>query len=284
MLIVWYGIFITPGMKIFYPVLLVTFLLFFLQSCKKLLQYHPNEVRLEERDRNLNAKSIARLFAQPKKQSFRFAVTGDSQRFYDDLAALVEKVNTYDDISFLVLNGDITDFGLNREYKWVSRELQKLQVPFIGVIGNHDMLANGRLIYQQMFGPENFSFEYNGYKFIALNSNSREVGYNGSIPDTSWLREEVAEQNSQFQPGIFVFSHVPPTNEDFDPRLSAAYSSILTNSARVLFSIHGHQHGYSLAQPYGPPVQYLGAGSLHKRSFAIINVTPDSTHAEQVFF
>ena len=271
-------------MKIFYPLILFILFFLFLYSCKKLVQFHPNEVRLEESARNLNAKNILRLEAEPKKSTFRFAVIGDSQRFYDELADLVKKVNSYNDISFVLLNGDITDFALNREYKWINRELKKLNMPFIAVIGNHDMLANGRLIYQQMFGPENFSFEYNDYSFVCLNTNSREVGFNGSIPDTSWLRQEVDTKDAQAQKGIFVFSHVPPTNSDFDSRLSGPYSQILTNSNKVQYSIHGHQHNYSSGQPYGPPVNYLVAGSLNKRSFLLFSVNLDTTHVEQVTF
>ncbi len=250
-----------------------------------LLQHHPNEVRLEEEDRNLNAKNLLRLNAEPKKGAFRFAVIGDSQRFYDDLSDLVEKVNTYDDISFVLLNGDITDFGLNREYKWISRELRKLNIPFLAVIGNHDMLANGRVLYQQMFGPENFSFEYNDYKFVCINTNSREVGYNGTLPDTSWLREEVTQQTSRQEKGIFVFSHIPPTHGDFDPKLSGTYADILNNGIQVLYSIHGPQHSYSAGLPYGPPVNYIGVGSLNKRSFVIMNVDENNdTKVEQVLF
>ena len=268
---------------IFRTALILVFLLFF-HSCKKLQQYHPNEVRLEESERNLNEKNILRLNVEPKKASFRFVVMGDPQRFYDELADLVKKVNSYKDISFVLLNGDITDFGLNREYKWVLRELNKLSIPFIVVIGNHDMLANGRQVYQQMFGPENFSFEYNDYRFVCLNTNSREVGFNGSVPDTAWLKQEVNTGSAREPRGIFVFSHVPPTDADFDSRLSGSYSSILTNSNKVLYSIHAHQHHYSSGQPFGPPVNYLGVGSLEKRSVLLLSVHQDSTHVEQIPF
>ncbi len=271
-------------MKIFYPAALLVIFLSFLQSCKKLMQYHPNEVRLEEEHRNLNVKNIARLAAEPKKRAFRFAVIGDSQRFYDELGDVVQKINTYNDISFVVLDGDITDFGLNREYKWVSRELHKFNIPFLAVIGNHDMLGNGRVLYQQMFGPENFSFEYNDYKFVCLNTNSREVGFDGSLPDTSWLREQVTVENARLEKGIFVFAHVPPTNGDFDPSLSIPYSNILASGNHVLYSIHGHQHSYSSGQPFGPPVNYVGIGSLNKRSFLVINVNENTVEVEQVFF
>ncbi len=271
-------------MKRFCMYSLLSFAVVLHTSCKKLIQFHPNEVRLEEVDRNLNAKNLARLAAEPPKNSFRFAVIGDSQRFYDELADFVNYINRYDDISFVLLNGDITDFGLNREYNWISRELRKLKMPFLAVIGNHDMLANGRVIYQQMFGPENFSFDYNGTRFIGINTNSREVGFNGSIPDTAWLRKAVRTNNTGEQSPTFVFSHVPPTSADFDPQLTEPFAHILAGGGNVSHSIHAHEHNFSRANPYGAAVEYVVVGSLNKRSFAIVNVHANKTEVEEVHF
>src|SRR5688500_15170334 len=100
------------------PLILLPVLL--LASCKELFQYSPNEVRLEEAEKNLNEKNISKLKAKPAGEPIRFIVTGDSQRFYEELDAFVEHVNRLDDISFVLLNGDISDFGLNREFKWVN--------------------------------------------------------------------------------------------------------------------------------------------------------------------
>ena len=152
------------------PAFILLLIQLMLLSCKDLFQYSPNEVRLEEEQRNLNAKNIQKILARPFKDTFRFAVFGDSQRFYEEMDDLVTAVNKRKDISFVVLNGDITDFGLNREFRWIQERLARFSVPYLTVIGNHDMLANGRLIYQKMFGPENFSFTSGQSKFIFLNS------------------------------------------------------------------------------------------------------------------
>lgn len=165
-------------------------MLFF--SCKKLFTYNTNEIQLDEKDKNQNIQNIERLRSKTQNATFRFVVITDTQRFYDEMDDFIEKINAYPDISFLVLVGDIADFGLRSEYLWILHRLQKLEFPFLVVIGNHDMLGNGRELYRQMFGSENFSFSYSGYKFIVLNSNSQEVGYNGSLPDTSCLQQEPA--------------------------------------------------------------------------------------------
>ena len=253
-----------------------------LNSCDKVFTYNANEIRVEEKDRDQNIKNIGRLKAMPQNGSFRFVVISDSQRFYDELDDFVEKVNSYPDISFVVLNGDITDFGLNSEYAWITQRLKRLVMPYFVVIGNHDMLGNSRELYKQMFGPENFSFSYRDCKFIFLNSNSRQVGFNGSLPDMNWLQEDLSATSPDQR--IFVLSHMAPFSGDFDPSLEKVYVQMLNDNGNVVYSIHGHEDIYFLGQPYGPPVNYLLVNSLRERNFVVVNVDTDSIHVEKVFF
>ena len=253
------------------PLILLPLML--LASCKDLFQYSPNEVRLEEAEKNLNEKNISKLKSKSTGEPIKFIVTGDSQRFYEELDAFVDHVNRLDDISFVLLNGDISDFGLNREFKWVNDRLSRLKVPYITIIGNHDMLANGRLIYNQMFGPENFSFQIGSSKFICLNSNSEEVGFDGSLPNMSWLDSELG--HCQEQKNVFVFSHVPPFSAAFDQNLKESYHEAIQNSGKVRLSIHGHQHSFTISRPYGESIDYLVVGSMEKRNYGLVTVTDD---------
>ena len=251
-------------------------------SCKKLFTYSPNEIQIEEKDRNQNIKNIERLQSKSQNGSFRFVVISDTQRFYDEMDDFLEKINGYQGISFVVLNGDMTDYGLRSEYLWMSDRLQKLAFPFLVVIGNHDMLGNGRQLYKQMFGPENFGFSYSDYKFIILNSNSQEVGYNGSLPDTTWLQQELSSTHAQQK--IFVLAHLAPFSGDFDRALEQPYVRILANNGNVIYSIHGHEGTSYSGQPYGPPVNYMVVNSLKERSFVLINVNANNTSVEEIFF
>src|SRR6187455_3237714 len=211
--------------------MLIRFLLSFVllsilsSSCKKLFSYSANEIQIEEKDKNQNIKNIERLQSKEPNDSFRFVVISDCQRFYDEMDEFVDKINKYPGISFVLLNGDLTDFGLRSEYLWISQRLQKLSFPFLVVIGNHDMLGNGRELYKQMYGPENFGFSFSGHKFIVLNSNSQEVGHNGSLPDTTWLQQELSATPSQQK--IFIISHIAPFSGDFDRSLEQPYVRML---------------------------------------------------------
>jgi predicted phosphodiesterase len=241
-----------------------------MMSCKDLFQYSPKEIRLEEDEININLKNIPKIEALSKKDTLKFILIGDSQRFYDQVEDFVTEANKRNDISFVVLAGDISDFGLNKEFKWVHRDLKKLKVPYIGVIGNHDMLSNGRLIFNKMYGPENFSFTCNNTKFICLNTNSREVGNDGSIPNISWLNSELAAAASA--KSAFVISHVPPFSGDYDAELERPYANALAASPNVLASLHAHDHTTRRVRPYEGGMEYFVIGSMHKKTYAVITV------------
>lgn len=262
--------------------LLITLVLSILISCGKTFTYNPNEIQLEEKDRNQNTKNIERLRSKQQTDSFSFVVISDTQRFYEELDDFVEKMNKHPNISFVVVNGDITDFGLRSEYLWINQRLQKLSIPFLVVIGNHDMLGNGRELYKQMYGPENFSFSFSDHKFIVLNSNSQEVGHNGSLPDTTWLKQELSATPSQQK--IFILSHLAPFSGDFDRSLEQPYVRMLKNNGNVIYSIHGHEDISYLGQPYGPHVNYLVVNSIKEKSFVLIKVEENNTQVEEVFF
>jgi hypothetical protein len=250
-------------------------------SCENVFEFSPNEVRLSENDKNLNAKNIALIKAQPQKDTIKFVVTSDSQRFYNELDAFVNKVNTLKNISFVVLNGDISDFGLNKEFIWVNDKLRQLKVPYLGVIGNHDMLANGRLVYKTMFGAENFSFVHNRFKFIFLNANAQETNFDGSIPDLDWLQKELTKFEDYNN--AFVFSHIPPFDKGFDPRKEMLYEELLAKN-KVSMSIHGHQNVFNLSKPYGDDVEYLITSPMNKRSFVVVSVAANFYRVEQLYF
>jgi Icc protein len=251
-------------------------------SCKKTFEYSPHEIRLSEDEKNLNAKNISKITSQPSKNTFRFIVIGDPQRAYDQLEDFVKEANNLDDISFVLINGDLTDFGLNSEYQWVNRILSKLKVPSIAVIGNHDMLGNGAEVYKAMYGPDNFSFSAYKSKFICLNSNSLEHNYDGSLPDLPWLEKQLSDASS-FD-NVFVFSHISPFHYGFDTTMSTRYASLLAKSGKVRVSAHAHINWYFHIEHYNDGVEYLVVNSVSKRSYVLLTVSNENFQIEEKTF
>ena len=242
------------------------FALLALTSCKRFV-FHPNEVRPDEK--GLNAYNIQKIAQLDTTPAFNFILIGDTQRFYEELEDFVNHVNSIAGISFVVVAGDLVDFGLNKEFNWIASKFGKLNVPYVSVIGNHDMLANGRKIFNEMFGPENFSFFYGRNKFICLNTNSREVDFNGKVPDVNWLGQQL---NDDAASNIFVVSHVPPFNVDFDNNLEPAYSALLAAQPKTRMSLHGHEHNFRVESPYPGGIPYVVTAATNDRSYALIQV------------
>jgi 3',5'-cyclic AMP phosphodiesterase CpdA len=256
---------------------LILLAIFTLYSCH--FVYHPDEVRPNAK--NLNALNLEKINSLSGKNSFKFILTGDTQRFYDEVDKFIDHVNTQNDISFVLLNGDLVDFGLNREYNWVAEKFTRLNVPYIAAIGNHDMLANGRQIFHEMFGPENFSFTFSHSKFICLNTNSRETGFDGTLPDIPFLKQELADTTPQ---NIFILSHVAPFSVDFDRNLEDDFRTALESNPRVHLSLHGHEHHYMVMKPYADDITFLLAGAENSRSYALVSVNGEEHTIEQKFY
>ena len=237
-----------------------------------LLDFSPNDHRVPEKFTDLTRKNLARLQAKPLApgDTLRFVFTGDSQQFYDEADGLVESVNRQPGIQFLVVAGDISDFGLAREMRWVDEKLRRLSVPYLTVVGNHDLVGNGREAYQHIFGALDYTFMYGDTKFTLLDTNGREYNFNGQIPNMGWLRPQLANLDGARRQ--VVIAHVPPTNDDFDPALRMPYAQALRTAPGLVFEMNGHNHGYSIGQPYNDGVTYVNSDAFSERHYMVVTV------------
>ncbi|MEJ8800429.1 metallophosphoesterase family protein [Pontibacter sp. H249] len=251
-------------------------------SCEELFEYHPNQIRLESDERDLTAKNLVRLQKQNPGDTLRILVMGDTQRFYDDAVEFVKQANTFENIDFVIHQGDISDFGMTQEHKWVHDIMEHLKWPYLTVVGNHDLLANGSKVYQKMYGPLNYSFTYGHTKFVFVDTNSREYGFDGSVPDINWLRKEVYQREDEDFTQAIVVSHVPPYDADFDGNLEDAYQNVLESSKKVKLSLFGHIHNWHSNHVYDNHILYHGTTTVKKRGFTYLKVWADGFDIQMI--
>ena len=245
-----------------------------LSACDK-FEYNVYEVdRVKEDPAVTTSYNIDRLLQLPKKDSVKIVFIGDTQRFYDDVEDLVETVNDLPDVDAVIITGDIADFSAAFEYELINKQLKLLKVPFLTVIGNHDCLANGTKLYEDIYGPLNYSFTWNGIRFIMHNTNSREFNFNGHVPDLNWMQQQLTDVQN-YESCIFV-SHVPPFDSDFDSNLEDAYVSLIRNAKNTIFSSNGHRHNFVLDQPYEDGIWYLNTSSPSERIFSLVSITQNA--------
>lgn len=252
---------------------LVVFL--FLSGCDNPVSYSPFEVNVAKEFRNTTQKNLQRIAALDTTGSppFKIALISDPHYHYDKLKDALTDINSKSDIAFIIVTGDLTENGLQKEFELFHRFMADSRKPYVTVIGNHDYLSNGGKIYQQMFGPLNYSFTFQNVKFVMWDNVLWE---SNKVPDWNWFEHSIA---AELQGGtglekydhVIPFSHIPP----FDGQLSANAESFhqLLRDNKITTSIHGHRHTYSSWELYGDGINYVTVGSPQHRSYAQLAVT-----------
>lgn len=246
-------------------------------------EYSPNQKFNRSTATAVNNREISELPSKPAGATIKIAVSGDTQRSYKQADDFVSLINARKDIDFVVLNGDISDFGLLLEFDGIYKIYDRLNVPFISVIGNHDLVANGSDVYKRMFGDLNFTFKYAGIKFVCHDTNGREYDFNGSTPNMQWLRNNLKLEAGTDR--FLALSHIPPTDSDFDPKLTVPYQDLLNQTPGVIASIHSHQHQPQITRfQNGKGIPFIITNAIVKRAFTLITITNEQIAAEEINF
>ncbi len=129
----------------------------------------------------------------------------------NDLLKCIEDINNNPDIKFVILAGDITEFGNDEEIYFAKKLIDKLNKPYYIIAGNHDSKwsESGCNTFVEAFGYEMFEFEAAGIKFIGCNSGPNMRMMPALVPRESmvWL-DSISKAIEPTQPVIFV-NHFP---------------------------------------------------------------------------
>jgi Icc protein len=245
-------------------------------------EYSPDQTFDRDSPTDLNKSAITKLLSgNQQNDTLIFVLSGDTQRSYKEIPSFIKKVNSIDKLDFVLVAGDITEFGSYKEMEGYAKRIKDAKVPVITVVGNHDLTGRGTESYKRMFGALNFSFIYKGTKFVCHDTNSREYKYNGQVPDMNWLQQ-------QFKPEVNVKSivavgHVPALSDDFDQELVPAYTSLFKNTSGFLAGLYGHTHTYLTAPPESP-YNYLVTGTVGESEFILVTIINNKLSHERIFF
>lgn len=255
--------------------LLYTLIMCAVMSGCSMIESNPYDVHITG-EKGLTDKNIARIESSTSgRTSLRFAVISDSQRFYDETRDAVNAINARGDIDFVLHGGDLTEYGATKEFLWQRDILDKLTVPYLCVIGNHDCIATGLEAYQSLFGPLNFAFSAGNVRFVCLNTNSLEFDYSEAVPDLSFIRSEIGRTHPCDQKTI-VLMHARPFSEQFSNNIAEEFHHLLKQLPNLQFCIYGHGHNVTVDDLFGDGVIYYQCASTKKRSYLLFTIHPDS--------
>ena len=156
------------------------------------------------------------LALRAQETPLRFAWLSDthigSSTGEDDLRASVSDINAQSNLSFVIISGDITEYGSLEQLRLAKDILDGLKLPCHVIPGNHDAKwsESGATDFTRLWPSERFDFEAGGYRFLGMYQGPIMKMGDGfwSPQDVRWLRNTLAGLPDKQQPVIFV-THYP---------------------------------------------------------------------------
>lgn len=163
-------------------------------------------------------------FAASATKPFRFALFSDlhitttNPQHSDDLQLAVIDVNALTGIDFVIISGDISDKGDTLSLRMAKQMLQKLNMPYYIIPGNHDVkwYQTGSVNFDAVFGDTKFDFTHNNIEFIGFTTaplTKKGVGF--IQPATIQWMKNVLQKAGTEKPVILV-THYPLQTGDVD--------------------------------------------------------------------
>lgn len=257
-------------------------LMMILYGCD-LIDYHQLDGRVKTDIPLLNQINIDEIVKiTESKDTVRFVFMGDTHRNDKETEAFVKHVNSKKNIDFVIHAGDISDFGLKNEYELTQRLMSNLNYPYIVLLGNHDIIAHGDLIYKKVFGPENFSFIVGDTKFICVNTNALEYKNPPNIPDIQFINDEL--ERGEALRTIFVM-HSPPCGDQFyNENDYQEFESTIQKFPNLLCCLYGHNHQFKESELFNDGVVYYGCDNIQKRSYLLFKLYSEGYDYEYIKF
>ncbi len=213
-------------------------MMLFLTSCDK-FDANPYLKKFNG-EKNLNDKNTNEIESIcSEKDTVSFAVISDSHIKYDNLLNLVRVINN-ENFDFVIHCGDQTDCGLVDEFLNTKNILNKLNVPYVMVLGNHDCLGTGKKTYAELYGEANFSFMAGTTKFVCLNTNCLEYHNSNNVPDFDFMEQQTLTNNSET---VAVFMHIEPWDITFDHNKINEFEDKIKRFGDSVICVYGHIHG-----------------------------------------
>ena len=135
-----------------------------------------------------------------------------------DLESVIRDINLQHNIDFVLVGGDITEFGDKPSLEKAKVLLSSLKMPFYIVPGNHDQKLSVPTYdyFNDVFGDNKFSFSHKGIHFVGFTTRPAKVGGNGVVAqeDIVWVEKELSALPDSAR--IIAVTHYPLQTGDVD--------------------------------------------------------------------
>jgi outer membrane protein assembly factor BamB/predicted MPP superfamily phosphohydrolase len=180
-------------------------------------------------------------------QRFSFAFVSDTHigniTASEDLRRTVKDINTDSSLKFVVISGDITEFGSDEELLEAKQILDSLNIPWYIVPGNHDSnwSESGANSFRRIFGGETFSFQYGGFMFLGTSSGPNMRMGPGQVPreNIEWLDSVLNKLKEKEMPIVYI-NHYP--QDSSQNNWYEAIDRLKKENIQLILCGHGHSN------------------------------------------
>ncbi|MCF6268367.1 MAG: PQQ-binding-like beta-propeller repeat protein [Melioribacteraceae bacterium] len=174
----------------------------------------------------------------------KFAWISDTHIGYDsadvELEKIVAQINSFDDISFILATGDITEKSKNSEFDRAKEILDELEKPLLIIPGNHDTKwsNSGGAKFIEIWDDDKFIYKKDSTVYIGMSSAIPLRGGGGHFKpeDIEWLKDELSRIDSSKE---IIFASHHPLNSDIDNWFKV--TNLLRNY-NIKIVLNGHNH------------------------------------------
>ena len=167
----------------------------------------------------LFASSWTLLSCAKKPEPFDFVQVCDTQLgfggYEHDLGTFRQAVKQINALSpaFVVICGDLVNVPDDKSFADFNEIKAGFTIPCYCAPGNHDVGNEPTVAslekYRAAVGEDYYSFEYNGYAFIIVNTQLWKSPLEGeSSKHDDWLKRELESASGKTQ-GVFIIAHYP---------------------------------------------------------------------------
>jgi hypothetical protein len=207
-----------------------------------------------------NLRQVERL-KTPGGGALTFAVLGDNRSNPAVFEQVLRRLDCDPDLAFAIDVGDMVEQGTLAQFDAFFKHLRSAaRLPFLTVVGNHDLGANQDLtLYRKIFGPDYYAFQLGDHYFIVLDDN---LPTGMGEAQMAWLEQEL--RKSQSYKTRLVFLHVPlfdprgGENHHCLPEATGRRLAALFHYYRVTHIFAGHIHSYFSGNWDGIPYTITG--------------------------
>ncbi|HZW39970.1 MAG TPA: PQQ-binding-like beta-propeller repeat protein [Ignavibacteriaceae bacterium] len=225
--------------------------------------------------------TIINLFPQTYKYAWLSDIHIGAPSATNDVRNVINDINKRNDLSFVVMTGDITERGFNWELDSSKMMFDLLKLPYHIIPGNHDVKWSES-------GLNKFIELYNDDKFLFENGNTVHIGISSGVPMRShgghiaseyanWVFEKLSKYKDSGKEIIFYEHH--PLDAELD---NVFKITNVLNQFNVKAVLVGHGHANRFFNANGLDV-VMGRSTLNRKEGWGYTVVEDSKDSLSFF-